>query len=109
MIAENLGVIAADSKNRFYPEAAITREEIAIILFKAMAASEESFVIHDNSTLEKFIDKNNISHDAVSGMATLAGEGVIEGLPGNIIGPKYSATRAQAAVMLFRTLSKIQY
>jgi len=109
MIAENLGVIEADSKNRFYPEAAITREEIAMILFKALEASGQGFNIHDNSTLEKFIDKNNISSAAVSGMATLVGEGIIEGMPGNIIGPKYSATRAQAAVMLFRTLNKIQY
>ena len=107
MIAENLGVIAGDANNRFYPEAAITREEICMMLFKALQVTEKNFTIHDNSKLEKFIDKNNISPASVSGMATLVGEGVIEGLPGNIIGPKYTATRAQAAVLVYRTLSKI--
>lgn len=107
MIAENLGVISGDGNNRFYPEAAITREEICMMLFKALQASGKNFTIHDNSKLEKFIDKDNISPDSVAGMATLAGEGVIEGLPGNIIGPKYTATRAQAAVFVYRTLSKI--
>lgn len=107
MIAENLGVIAGDDNNRFYPEVAITREEICVMLFNALQASGRNFTIHDNSELEKFIDRNNISSAAVSSMATLAGEGVIEGLPGNIIGPKYTATRAQAAVFLYRILSKI--
>lgn len=108
MIAENLGVISGDGNNRFYPEAAITREEICMMLFKALQASGKNFTIHDNSKLEKFIDKNNISPASVAGMATLAGEGVIEGLPGNIIGPKYTATRAQAAVFVYRTLSIIK-
>jgi len=107
MIAENLGVISADSNGKFYPDNAITREEICMILFKAIEAAEKKFTIHDNSVLEKFIDKNNISPAAVSSMATLAGEGVIEGLPGNVIGPKYTATRAQAAVFLYRTLNRI--
>ncbi len=107
MIAENLGVIAGDDNNRFYPEVAITREEICVMLFNALQASGKKFTIHDNSELERFIDRNNISPVAVSSMATLAGEGVIEGLPGNIIGPKYTATRAQAAVLLYRTLSRI--
>jgi len=108
MIAENLGVISGDGNNRFYPEAAITREEICMMLFRALQVTEKKFTIHDNSALEKFIDKNNISPESLAGMATLAGEGIIEGLPGNIIGPKYTATRAQAAVFVYRTLSKIR-
>jgi hypothetical protein len=79
-----------------------------MMLFKALQATGKNFTIHDNSTLEKFIDKNNISPASVAGMATLAGEGVIEGLPGNIIGPLYTATRAQAAVFVYRTLNKIK-
>lgn len=108
MIAENLGVISGDSNNRFYPETAITREEICMMLFRALQVTEKNFTIHDNSKLERFIDKNNISPASLAGMATLAGEGIIEGLPGNIIGPKYTATRAQAAVFVYRTLSKIR-
>jgi hypothetical protein len=56
--------------------------------------------------LEKFIDKDQISPHAVSSMATLVGEGIIEGLQGNAVGPKYAATRAQAAVFVYRALTK---
>ena len=106
MVAENLGVISGDSKNKFYPEAAITREEISMILFKALEVSGKEFTLHDNSVLEKFTDKNRISADAVASVATLVGEGIIEGMSDKAIGPKNTATRAQAAVFMYRTLNK---
>lgn len=106
MIAENFGIVSGDAGNRFYPERPITREEIAVMVFRALQASGRRFNVHDNSVLEKFIDRNNISPDAVSSMAVLVGEGIIEGLQGNTLGPKYNATRAQAAVFIYRVLLK---
>ncbi len=106
MIAENLGVISGDANNRFYPDSPITREDISLMIFKALEASGRRYVVHDNSVLEKFIDKDQISPYAVSSMATLVGEGIIEGLQGNTVGPKYAATRAQAAVFVYRALTK---
>ncbi|HOQ07809.1 MAG TPA: fibronectin type III domain-containing protein [Clostridiales bacterium] len=105
MIAENFGIISGDANNRFYPERPITREEIAVMVFRALQASGRKFNVHDNSVLEKFIDRNNISPGAVSSMAVLVGEGIMEGLQGNTIGPKYNATRAQAAVFIYRALT----
>lgn len=107
MIAENLGIVSGDEKNMFYPEAAITREEIAMILFKALGASGAEYTVHDNLVLEKFADKNNISPHAVSSMATLVGEGIIEGLSPNTVGPLYTATRAQAAVFIYRLMNRM--
>lgn len=106
MIAENFGVISGDKNNRFYPESPITREEMALMVYKALEASGRKFTVHDNSVLEKFIDKQNISSNAVSAMAVLVGEGIMEGMQGNIIGPRYTATRAQAAVIIYRALMK---
>jgi len=106
MIAENFGIVTGDSKNKFYPEAAITREEIAVMLFKAMQVSEKECTVHDNTVLEKYSDRNMISPYAMASVATLVGEGIMEGVSGTAIGPKYTATRAQAAVLLYRTLNK---
>jgi len=106
MIAENFGIVSGDGNNRFYPERPITREEIAVMVFRALQASGRKYNAHDNSVLEKFIDKNNISPGAVPAMAVLVGEGIMEGMQGNILGPKYNATRAQAAVFIFRALTK---
>jgi len=85
----------------------ITREEIALILFRSLVASGKEFKMHDNTVLEKFKDRNNISPDAVSCLATLVGEGIIEGLSENTLGPKQTATRAQAAVFLYRLLNSL--
>lgn len=106
MIAENLGIISGDASNKFYPEKAITREEIAVILFKVKQISPRPLTIHNNSALEKFVDKNRISPAAMASMATIVGEGIMEGLPGNAVGPSVTATRAQAAVLLYRTMNK---
>lgn len=106
MIAENFGIISGDSRNRFYPEAAITREEIAVILFKAMEVSEKEYTSHGNSVLEKFIDRDMISPYAIASMAMLVGEGIMEGFPGNTLGPKHTATRAEAAVFLYRAMNR---
>lgn len=107
MIAENLGIISADSTNRFYPEKAITREEIAVLLFKVMEAKGQQLKIHDNSALEKFTDKNKINPAAMSSMATIVGEGIMEGVSVYSVGPQLTATRAQAAVLLYRTMNKM--
>jgi hypothetical protein len=105
MIAENLGIISGDANNRFYPDSPITREDISLIIFRALDAAGRKYKVHDNTVLEKFIDKDNISPHAVSSMASLVGEGMIEGLQGNAIGPKYAATRAQATVFVYRALT----
>ncbi len=106
MIAENLGVVSGDANNRFYPDSPITREDISLIIFKALEASDRKYTIHDSSVLEKFTDKENISPYAVASMASLVGEGIVEGVQGNAVGPKYAATRAQAAVFVYRALTK---
>jgi hypothetical protein len=104
MTAENFGIISGDANNRFYPDSPITREEISVMVYKALQASGRKFDVHDNSVLERFTDKHNISPHAVSSMAVLVGEGIMEGLQGNTLGPKYNATRAQAAVFIYRAL-----
>lgn len=108
MVAENFGIISGDGRNRFYPEAAITREEIAMMLYKAIEVSQKEYTSHDNSVLEKFTDKDMISPYAIASMAILVGEGIMEGFPGNVLGPGRTATRAEAAVFLYRAINSFQ-
>lgn len=104
MIAENFGIISGDDTNRFYPEKGITREEIAVMLFRALEVSGSEYTGYDNAVLEKYSDKNLISPYALSSMAALVGEGIMEGLTNDTLGPKSIATRAQAAVYLYRAM-----
>lgn len=106
MAASYFGIISADSSNRFYPEQAITREEIALIITKTLEAAGRSLDGYANSVLEKFYDKDQISPYAVASVASLVGEGVLTGVTDSSIAPRNSATRAQAAVFIYRVIDR---
>jgi len=106
MSAKAMGIITGDSSNRFYPDKPITREDIAVILARAGKAVGKPFNAYSNSVLEKFYDKNLISPYAIASIASLHGEGVINGKSENMLGPKDNATRAEAAVMMYRVIDR---
>ncbi|HHW00871.1 MAG TPA: hypothetical protein GXX36_15140 [Clostridiaceae bacterium] len=106
MSAKAMGITTGDSSNRFYPDEPITREDIAVILVRAGKAVGKPFNGHSNSVLEKFHDKNLISPYAIASVASLHGEGVINGKSGNMLAPKDKATRAEAAVMIHRVIDR---
>lgn len=106
MTAEYFGIISADDKNKFYPDRPITREEIALIIFRTLEVIGKPLDGYDNSVLEKFRDRDQISLNALSSMASLVGEGVMSGVSSNSIAPKHSATRAEAAVFIYRVIDR---
>jgi hypothetical protein len=106
MTAEYYGIITGDERGRFYPDKAITREEIALIIFKTLEVAGKPLNGHDNSVLEKFRDKDQISPYAVSSMASLVGEGIMSGVSDTAIGPGNSATRAEAAVYIYKVIDR---
>ena len=84
----------------------IIREDMAVMIAKAMEAVDKPLPGYSNSILETFKDKNHISLHAIASIASLYGEGIIKGKGENTLAPKESATRAEAAVMLYRALEK---
>ena len=56
--------------------------------------------------LEKFWDKNLISSGALSSVASVVGEGVMGGRTTTSIAPKDNASRAEAAVMLYKVIDR---
>lgn len=106
MIAENLGIVSGDKSGRFYPDRYITREEMAVIIAKMMAAVDKPLPGYDNTVLEDFWDRSLISQDALASMASVVGEGIIEGRSARAIAPKDTATRAEAAVILYRVIDR---
>ena len=106
MTAEYFGIISGDDNNRFYPDKPITRQEIALIIFKTLEVIGKPLNGHDNSVLEKFRDKDLISPYALSSMASLVGEGIMSGISANAIAPQNSATRAEAAVLIYKVIDR---
>ena len=106
MTAEYFGIISSDDNNRFYPDKPITRQEIALIIFKTLEVVGKPLNGYDNSVLEKFRDKDLISPYALSSMASLVGDGIMSGISTSAIAPMNSATRAEAAVFIYRVIDR---
>jgi hypothetical protein len=106
MIAENLGIISGDSGGRFYPARAITREEMAVIIAKTLETVNKPLAGYGNSVLEKFWDKGLISANALSSMASVVGEEIMLGKSSASVAPKDNATRAEAAVLLYKVIDR---
>ncbi|MBQ7872323.1 MAG: S8 family serine peptidase [Oscillospiraceae bacterium] len=95
--AVNNGVVNGTSETTIDPNAAITREQIAAILFRYAGAEavEEDY-------LEDFSDADKISAYALDAMNWAVANGLITGMGDGTVAPRATATRAQIATILMR-------
>ncbi|MBR5533741.1 MAG: S-layer homology domain-containing protein, partial [Ruminiclostridium sp.] len=100
--ANALGVVNGVDDTHFSPDLAISRQQIATILYRYAKASG-TFTPNQGS-LEAFADRSDLDPYAVEPMAWAVGEGIISGTTNDgittILSPQSQATRAQVAVML---------
>lgn len=107
MIAKNMGIVSGVGNNYFYPNEPIKREDMAVILARTLRITGSPLPHRDNSILDKFSDRHLISDYALSSLAVTHGAGIINGKGNDILAPKQLATRAEAAVMLYNVLFKL--
>lgn len=107
--AAEAGIITGNTDGTFKPDRAITREQMAIMMIRAMNYGGQTLSLQSsaNTTLSKFKDHKKIqSKDSV---AKAVQAGIIQGMTSNTFAPQGNASRAQAAVMLKRVLDKLGY
>ena len=98
--AKQNGIVNGVSENEFAPNAYITREQIATIMFRyAQYKGLEAITLEENL---HFADANEISEYAISAMNWAVGAGLMKGKTENTINPKDNATRAEMAAILHR-------
>lgn len=98
--AYNAGLVFGDENGCFNPEAKITRQDIATILFRA------NDVVSDGEIKPmKFTDQNTISDYAKEAVSLFASRGIINGFEDGRFGALEYANRAQTAVMLYRVMT----
>lgn len=101
--AEN-GIVTGFDASTFAPDQAITREQLAAILFRFAAyRGMDAVTLREN--LSSFQDQAAISAYAVSALNWAVGEGLMQGT-GDKLEPTGSATRAQVAAMLRRFIQR---
>lgn len=97
--AYNSGILTGDENGMCYPEANITRQDMATILYRAVAAD------YKGDGVSAFTDAAEISDYAKDAVAYFAETGVINGFGDGRFGARERATRAQTAAIIYRIIS----
>lgn len=90
-------ILMGDEDGNCSPEANITRQDMATILFRAIGA------VHEDVTVD-FSDAANISEYALNAVSYFTQQGIIQGMGDGRFGAMENATRAQTAVIIYRMM-----
>lgn len=96
------GLVTGYEDNTFAPNAVITRQQLAVLLYRC-AGSPES----DSAILAEYNDGKAVAEYAVSAVSWALETGILTGTDTATISPEGTATRAQTAVILGRYLSQL--
>ncbi|UJF35572.1 S-layer homology domain-containing protein [Paenibacillus hexagrammi] len=100
-IAKQLGLAEGQGDGLFNPTQEISRQDMMVLLSRAMRKAGLWAGQGTASDLEVFADKSNVAAYAVNDVAALIKGGIVEGSAGKL-NPTDHATRAEAAVLLYR-------
>ncbi|MBQ5672219.1 MAG: S-layer homology domain-containing protein, partial [Oscillospiraceae bacterium] len=98
--AQQNGIVSGTSATTFSPNANITREQIAVILYKYAAYKGMNTLTLDHNLHAD--DADMISDYAISAMNWAVGKGLITGKSATTLNPLDNATRAEIATILYR-------
>ena len=100
--AEN-NLVSGVGENQFAPEAEITREQLAVMIYRY--AKNCGVNVFGSENLDKFMDANEVSDWALDAMKWANSVDLINGTGDSTLSPKQTATRAQVATILMRLCS----
>ena len=97
--AENQ-IVGGLGGNRFGPDEAVTREQLAAILYRY--ANYKGYDTQRSAGLARFADSADVGSYAVNAMKWAVAEGLLSGVSATELQPKGFAIRAQVAAILMR-------
>ncbi len=97
-VARELGIVKG-SGEYFDPEGNITRQDMMVIMLKALEEKGVNIEKAGDEYLDRYQDKNKISAYAKAAVSFLTKHGIVTGSGGNV-NPLNLATRAEIAVIL---------
>ena len=92
--------IVAEEGDVFSPDRCLTREELAVIMYKYAMTTGASTDL--SAELNEFSDGDSVSEWAFEAMKWSVGNGLLKGRNHNILDPTGTVTRAEAAAILQR-------
>ena len=103
--AQETGVVSGYENNTFRPNRAVTREELAQMLYNY--AQYKGITLPALGDLSKFPDGDEVSDWAQTAMSWANGLGAINGYEDNTLRPGGNTTRAEAASMIMGLATKL--
>ena len=97
--AAAMGVVTGDENGNFNPGAHITRQDMAVTVFRASAFPDATRAL-------EFADAAYISDYAKAAVASLYEKGIVAGMGDMSFAPLENVTRAQAAQILYNVLAE---
>ncbi len=98
--ATTRNIVKGYGDGRFGPDDAITREQMATILYRY--AQYKGYSVTGAADFAQYSDADAVSSYATDAMAWAVGTGIINGTDGTVLLPQDTATRAQVAQILTR-------
>lgn len=103
-IAKSLGIINGTGKGRFSPGSYITKQDMILMVYRAL--KYKGYDLSDKKTLSRFKDEKYISDYARVSIEALESKGIIDWIQ-NELKPKEYATRAEAAMLIYQAIEKL--
>ena len=98
------GIVTCTGSTSFSPDAKVTREQLAAILYRYAQYKKQD--TDAGAKLDSFSDAGNVSGYASEALSWAVSEGLINGASGRLM-PKGDATRAQVAAILHRFVENV--
>ena len=100
--AAEKGYVSGVGDGKFAPDASVTREQMALILYRYAGSPDASGMAQ-----KEFTDSSSVSAYAVDAIRWAVHEGLISGMENNTLAPQGTATRAQVAQILMNFHQKL--
>ena len=101
--ANENNIVKGVADNSFDPDAFVTREQVATILYRYAQYLDMS--THHKGDITQFIDHHEVSDWAKDAKSWAVGAGIIGGKPGNILDSNGNATRTEVAAIIERLIT----
>ena len=100
-------VVTGCADGTFRPDAAVTREQAAAILYRYAQSKGIDVSAGEDTNILSYADALQASEYAIPALQWAVGAGVLNGKGGNLLAPTGTATRAEIAAIMQRWCEKI--
>ena len=105
--AASEGIVGGYGGGLFGAEDAVTREQLAVILYRYAVYKGYDVSIGEDTNILSYADFADLSEYAIPAMQWACGAGIVNGTSESTLTPQGEATRAQVAAMLMRFVEAI--